>query len=366
MTDDKYYDFWGVKRDEKYIFYFDESGNPRKFWVDEESSAFNTDYNTDFVLAGIVFKGEMPQVPTFEVVRDRIGLQKNVKEVKFSKQFKADNFLEVMKNRHLYNALQIIDELNAYLHFTNVNNLYYTLVELLDSLSGPEELDENGFEYFTMKSILYDTLHPEAERLQRIMCSYKYPNLCKEDIPAFCEEIICLFPVGYDRTTEQKYLVGCLKRAAAEKELFFLEDNTDFVIQSNYVEFYCDPIRTYRNSQLYFDEEYVIQELIKDITLDEIQNANNFSFVRSIDNVFIQLSDVVAGTFGRFFQYVNTTDSRQMRKDIEDLNERQMKTLTLFAKLVYKSDSENKGFIHSLAPIKSMKRKDEFLMTFVQ
>ena len=78
------------------------------------------------------------------------------------------------------------------------------------------------------------------------------------------------------------------------------------------------------------------------------------------------LSDVVAGTFGRFFQYVNTTDSRQMRKDIEDLNERQMKTLTLFAKLVYKSDSENKGFIHSLAPIKSMKRKDEFLMTFVQ
>ncbi len=366
MDDDKYYDYWGVQRDNRYIFYFDESGNCRKFWVNEENEKFNTDYNTDFVLAGLAFKDSKPADLDFELIRDKIGLQSNVKEIKFKMQFRTMDFLELMNKVTLYNALKIIDEIGAYIHFTNVNNLYYTLVELLDSLTDPKELEEMGFEYFTMKSILYETLYPEAERLQRIMCKYKYPNLSKNDIPNFCSDVINLFPSIYDRTTEQKYLVGCLKKAASEKELFFLEDNASFVMQENYLEFYIDPIRTYRNSEFYFDEEYKIQELFQKIPLEEISNSNNYQFVKSIENVYVQLSDVVAGTFGKLFRYVNTTDSKQMRRDIKELNERQVKCLELFAKLVYKSDYENKGFIHSLAPLKNMKRKDEFLLYFIE
>lgn len=364
-SDEEYYENWGVNQYGKYFFFFDESGNSRKFWIKEDTSKFNTDYDTDFVLAGIAFKDKRPDDLEFESIRDRIGLQKNVKELKFNKQFKSKDFLDLMNNKSVINVLQIIEELNAYVHFCNVNNLYYTLVELLDSITDPGEIWENGFDYFLMKSVLYDTLHPSAEKLQGIMWLYKYPNLKKDIIPDFCADIINLFPYPYDRSTEQKYLVGCLKRAAEKRSLFFLEDNTDHVMQANYLEFYCDPISTYKNSEFWFDEELVIQELIKDYPIDEVRNAGNYSFIKSEDNVYIQLSDFMAGTFGRLFQYVNKTDVRQMRKDIDGLNERQLNNLHAFAKLVYKSDAENRGFIHSLAPIVSMKRKDEFLLSFV-
>lgn len=86
--------------------------------------------------------------------------------------------------------------------------------------------------------------------------------------------------------------------------------------------------------------------------------------MKSTDNMFIQLSDVVAGIFGKLFQYINTSDVRKIRKDIKALNDRQIRTLSLFAKMYFKSEEENKGFIHSLAPLKVMQRRDEFLLNF--
>lgn len=330
-SDEEYYDNWGVNQYGKYFFYFDESGNPRKFWIKEDTSQFNTDYDTDFVLAGIAFKDKQPGDLDFEYIRDRVGLQKNVKELKFNKQFRSKDFLDLMNNKSVINVLQIIEELNAYIHFCNVNNQYYTLVELLDSITDPGEIWDNGFDYFRLKSILYNTLHPSADKLQEIMWSYRYPNLKKEIIPDFCKSIINLFPYQYERSVEEKYLVACLKRASEKRSLFFLEENTDFVMQANYLEFYCDPISTYKNSKFYFDEELVIQELIKDYPIDEVRNADNYCFIKSEDNVYIQLSDFVAGTFGRLFQYVNKSDISKMRKDIDGLNEGQIKTLHAFA-----------------------------------
>lgn len=34
VMEQELYDMWGVKNREKYIFYYDESNNCRKFWVE--------------------------------------------------------------------------------------------------------------------------------------------------------------------------------------------------------------------------------------------------------------------------------------------------------------------------------------------
>lgn len=48
-------DMWGSTINE-YVFYYDESNNCRKFWVDDSKQQFNTDHTADFVLAGLVRK----------------------------------------------------------------------------------------------------------------------------------------------------------------------------------------------------------------------------------------------------------------------------------------------------------------------
>lgn len=49
---------WGINNQTKYVFYYDESNNCRKFWVDDSKQQFNTDHTADFVLAGLVRKEE--------------------------------------------------------------------------------------------------------------------------------------------------------------------------------------------------------------------------------------------------------------------------------------------------------------------
>ena len=49
-------DMWGIDNQTKNVFYYDESNNCRKFWVDDSKQQFNMDYTADFVLAGLVKK----------------------------------------------------------------------------------------------------------------------------------------------------------------------------------------------------------------------------------------------------------------------------------------------------------------------
>ena len=50
---------------------------------------------------------------------------------------------------------------------------------------------------------------------------------------------------------------GLFEKAASNCDLVFLENNTDFIMQKNHIEFYIDPIRTYRNSMHYYDETVI-------------------------------------------------------------------------------------------------------------
>lgn len=48
--------------------------------------------------------------------------------------------------------------------------------------------------------------------------------------------------------------------------------------------------------------------------------ADNFKFVKSETDIFVQLSDVVAGILGILFKYINSTSVNQRRRDVEGLS----------------------------------------------
>lgn len=344
-------DMWGINNQTKYVFYYDESNNCRKFWVDDSKQQFNTDYTADFVLAGLVKKEEDIVDVSLETFRKPLKLQGNVEEIKFKKLYAKGDFLQCVKEKRLFETLSWIDKSPFYIHYTNVNNLFYTLVEIFDSIVKPDEISEFGYDYFKMKSVFYHMFKGKADELQILMFKYKYPNIQREDVEAFCNELLFLLGSRREMKEEEKFLAGMLARASKSDELVFLHDNDDYIMQENYAEFYADPIRKYQKSTHIFDEETTVQDIVKRQIAQGENMADNFKFVKSETDIFVQLSDVVAGILGKLFKYINSTSVSQCRKDIEGLSKLQVDNVLLIDKLRMEAARENPGFLCSIAPL---------------
>ena len=61
----------------------------------------------------------------------------------------------------------------------------------------------------------------------------------------------------------------------------------------NYHSVYANSIVSYYNSEHIFDEEYTIQEKLEESPVEFSGKKANYKFVKSDNDVFIQLSDVV-------------------------------------------------------------------------
>lgn len=351
---------WNIDNQTKYVFYYDESNNCRKFWVDDIKQLFNTDYTADFVLAGLVRKEEDKVETSIERFRKPLKLQSNVEEIKFKKLYANGDFLQCVKSKRLFETLSWIEQSPFYIHYTNVNNLYYTLVEIFDSIVKPDEISEFGYDYFKMKSVFYYMFQGKADILQSIMVKYKYPNIQRKDVKVFCNELMFLLGSRKEMKEEEKFLAGMLVRASKSEELIFLHDNNDYVMQENYAEFYVDPIRKYQSSTHIFDEELSVQNIVeKNIKMGQYM-ADNYKFVNSKTNIFVQLSDVVAGILGKLFKYINSTNSVQRRKDISALSKIQIDNILLIDKLRTRADMENHGFLCTIGPIDEVKQVEIF------
>ena len=126
-----------------------------------------------------------------------------------------------MKEKRLLETLSWIDKSPFYIHYTNVNNLFYTLVEIFDSIVKPDEISEFGYNYFKMKSVFYNMFKGKADELQILMFKYKYPNIQRENVETFCNELLFLLGSRREMKEEEKFLAGMLARASKSDELVF-------------------------------------------------------------------------------------------------------------------------------------------------
>ena len=178
---------------------------------------------------------------------------------------------------------------------------------------------------------------------------------------AFANEIKELFPVSYQLTMEQKFFRHCLERAAKNGEMVFLHDNEDYIMQDNYLEFYIDAIRSYENATHYFDEEDSIQNLLKRYDFcREGESIDCYTFINSKEDIMIQLSDVVAGIIGKLFIYANRATSFQIREDVKNMDDQQLLCAQKLGKLRKESNAENRGFLHSIAPLAELRKVELF------
>lgn len=359
FSDKDYLSIWGVNTEEKMHFYYDESNNCRKFWLDSDKTNFNHDFRADFVLAGIATDKEY-QIP-FEELKQRFRLQKNVVELKSKSLFKGKDFLQSMGTKQATALIKLFSDYDLYIHYSNVNNFYYTIVEILDSIVTPDEIDEFGFNYFGLKTTFYDMLVPSIDEVIQIMIKYSYPNIKTTDIEAFCNALMDAIDSQYIQKTDQKFVFGMLKRASKSLELVFIQDNIDYVMQEDYSIFYVDTIMKFSKSMHHFDEELSIQDKVARTVSEFDKDATNYEIINSKDNTMIQISDLVAGLLGRMFFFINSVSSyNEIRKKVIELNDIQVINCKHFNELRIKSNFHNKGFLHSTTTVGIIKRLDFF------
>ncbi|BDU50398.1 hypothetical protein [Haliovirga abyssi] len=123
--------------------------------------------------------------------------------------------------------------------------------------------------------------------------------------------------------------------------------------------FYISPLKLFKNSIHIFDEEKEIEKLISNLKfIDDEKELLHYVFKKSEEDKMIQLSDVIAGLLGKYFDYIKGGSFIEIEKDIKKLKEHEIEyeNLILLHKILKKSEDKCIGFLHNTCCIEEQKK----------
>lgn len=342
-----------------FTFYYDETNNIKKFYVREND--FNYTFTANFVLGGLAHIGQAPNV---QPLIDSFKQQKTAKEVKF-KHIASGDFLDCLKSEKLKLFLQFVKESNLYTHYSSLNILYWSIVDIVDSaIMSSEAAMQLGPQFANhLKNDLYKLSRLEIDSVIQLFYKFEYPNIKKESVLPFIEELTSLFD-GYIDTDEFHFglesLRQILKEAKKKGSLPFVMDEEDYILLQDLSQFYLRPIYLFKKSTHIFDNEDSISETLSDYRiLDENEEIKNYTFVDSQTNLLIQLSDVFVGIMGKLTNYLNTSSRAKIDSELSSLLEIQLININLLIDIIDKSHNTNIGFIHNTDSYEEMSKMNK-------
>ena len=342
--------------DGSYTFYYDETNNIRKFYVGKDG--FNTKFTGNFVLGGLVHLGPPPNI---QPLLDSLKLQKTINEIKF-KHIATGDFLDCLKSEKLEKYLKFIEDSDIYVHYSSLNILYWSIVDIVDSaIASSGETQRLGLEFLnTLKNDLYKLCKCEIDAVTKLFYKYGYPNIKSNDVSYFIEEFTSLFN---DHIKTQEFhlslesLRQLLKEAKKNNSLPFIMEADDYILLSDLSHFYLRPIFMFKNSCHIFDKESSIEELLNNYNIVDIdKRIKNYNFVDSTISQFNQLSDVFVGIMGKLTTYLNTSTQEKIKLEINLLSPIQCRNIDLLMKAIEKSFEKNLGFIHNIDSYEEMSK----------
>ena len=331
--------------DKSYMLYYDETNNIKKFKLNEEKHNFNVSADTIFVLGGIEGEGSIK----IEELKSLFDLQDSVQEVK-SHNIYSGTFADCLKSERLERFLNLLIDKNWHIHFISLNVLYWSIVDILDSIDG--FASQNPLEIFTLKALFYRIMKSDITGFSDLVLKYRYPNIDSQDIPAFIEEVISIcetYKNSHEVRVKQRciILIEWLQKATLQKELVFIQDEEELIMLKELTLIYRSEISTWINSRIIMDNEIdVIYELKKNPISINGNNLNNYIFVDSKMDTMVQLSDVAVGIMSRYLYFIdqNGTDCEKVISDT--FNENQLNVFRKLNMVLKKSRDFNPLFFN--------------------
>lgn len=334
--------------DEKMVFYYDETNNIRKLYLREDGQPNDRELK-NFVLGGIAHRAMSP-LPSADVLREALRIQKSAPEIKFDLVAKGD-YLSVLQSRKLSVFLQFLLQNKIYIHYYNLNLVYWSLVDIVDSLfADPRFICFLGC-HREIKNELHAIVSRDLFTFMALLRAYDYPNVGKK-ATEFSGAVLEFLKVTakVPRTAADFLLKSMLKEASELDEFAFLVDNDDHVLIDGLHDFYIRPICLFRKSEHIFDEELTIQKQLGDVEFWNGSKKVPFSFVDSKSSFGVQLSDVVCGLLGKHFNFIESQSMPALREAKARLDEMQRDNLRLLEKLIDVSDRFSNGMLYRVVP----------------
>lgn len=342
--------------DSAFTFYYDETNNIIKFYVKERD--FNSSFQSNFVLGGVVYDESKPDIGK---LFSSLNLQTSIQEVKLKYLAKGD-FLSCLKSQKLNYFLRYLLDNNIYIHYSNINLLYYSIADIVDSaLVNSEIATQLGLEFsHLLKNNLYKLAKLEIDSVIDLFYSFEYPNIKKESVIPFIDALTELFE-DYEDTIEFHLgltsLKQILKESKKEESLPFIMDEEDYILLNNFSGFYLRPIYLFKNSTHIFDKEDSIESLLSELVFKDGDDVlKSYSFENSKDNLYIQASDIFIGLVGKLSTFINTNSQADIESSIQNLSIYQLESLDIYLNLIKKSDSKNFALLHSIDSFEEMSK----------
>lgn len=334
----------GIKPfNEEMTFYYDESGNCRKFYLTDNGFNDPEAIKGDFVLAGIAHNGKSYEIDLVSL-HEALEYKEGQKELKFKHLYhNSADFVSFMGSKRATEFLEWLDKSGLYIHYSALNNLFYSLVDIVDSLW---ETHPMCIMYFgDIKNALYDFTIEHQDEVIDILIRHTYPDV--KDTVSFCYELCDLISKYNDDST---YNLGfflelfrqMLKAAGKMGKLPFIQDNEPNMLIKEYYLFYLERCEIFSKSLHIFDEEKAVEKDLSNIQLYEHGKIlNHYKFVKSHENIFVQISDMIAGLLRRLFIFLDEKSIGEIKSLAEKLNENQINNFNILWRSISRSNEKS-------------------------
>lgn len=346
--------------DDVYTFYYDETNNIRRLYL--TASGLNVEKADNFVLAGIAHQG-LDCKAEFDDLFDNLNLQKTVSEVKL-KHIAKGSFLDMLKSERLYTILNWLNEQGFYLHYFNLNIIYWSVVDILDSIIGELSNPFYLMHHMQLKSDFYELVVSDLDIFLQGLRKFNYPDIPKNKGNEFCRWLITF--AQHNKNALSNYnsqiLSDLLKSSLAIEDLPFVSGFHGRELISGFSIFYWRNLYLFINSRHVFDDEPCIEGDIEGLGFTvQGKELTNYEFVRSHDSKEIQVSDVIAGFLGKYFSYLKESSAEAVKADKQVMSSKQKETLLVLKSLIDRSDEQSRGFFNVVTSQGEQRRNNLFL-----
>lgn len=346
--------------DEVYTFYYDETNNIRKLYL--KDTGLNVEKLDNFVLAGILHKGLSVNCE-FSALFRKLNLQKSTNELKLKHIAKGD-FLNMLNSEKLHIIFSWLIENDFYVHYFNLNTIYWSVIDIIDSIIGELRHPFYMKNHMSLKSDFYELANSNSSTFLNKLHAFNYPDVPEEKREMFCRWLIEFTNINSAMLSDSRanILENLVKESLMIKELPLISGFHGRELISSFIVFYLRNLYLFKNSRHIFDEEQSIQDDVNKFPLTENgMPIKNSDFVKSHDCKEVQISDIVAGFLGKYFSYLKDVSDEQLALDKSRLTNQQIKTLAALKEIIDLSDGVSRGFFNTVSSEGEQQRNNWFL-----
>lgn len=333
--------------DDVFSFYYDETYNPRRLTL--ENGSTNAPVDECFVLGGVMHRGNTPPCFDLAALKKAMYIQDNVVDLKFFHiaNTKGD-LLKCLKSKKLTTFLEWLVDSNFYVHFIAVDKLTWSLVDLVDSVV-PDDLLWLSLAY---KSALDDLIRSDVDGFLAILDEHAYPNIKRDDANTFLQDILGYMVERGAPSSEDTRLhdfMDLLRMRLGEEDLAFIMDEEDRTLIDSFTPFYINRICHFPRSRHIFDEEAQVAKRLSEVAfmLDGVE-INPYSYVTSHVSDLTQVSDVIAGAFGKFYSYLLANSFEDIRTARAAMSPVQVRNVHLLCAAIERTSEVSEGLLTSV------------------